>query len=414
MRRALLLLLVATLAAAVCATGPADAGPPPGAEGCPVFPADNAWHADVSTLPVHAQSGAWILAMGGPARRLHPDFGPSGEATPYGIPYEVVDAAHAKVDFTFDYADESDPGPYPFGPDVPVEPGSDHHALMVDKDACRLYELYAVDAAAHHAGSGAVFDLRSNALRPAGWTSADAAGLPVFAGLLRRDEVLAGDVDHAVRVTASRTSRAYLWPARHYASVNPDPSLPPMGAWFRMKAGYDVSRFSPTTQVILRAFKKHGLIVADNGSDWFFTGSADDGWESSVMDELKSITADAFEAVDASSLMVSPDSGQARQPSAPPSTTTTTTARPPVTLPPTVTVPPAVTVPPEVTVTTPLTVEAAPPAPASASLAGNVTEQPARPPHGRRLGWWTALALAVAVGGLAATSARGRRPRRRP
>ncbi|HEV2907168.1 MAG TPA: hypothetical protein VGZ50_07630, partial [Actinomycetota bacterium] len=252
--------------------------------------------------------------MGGPSVRLHPDFGPSGEAQPYGIPYIVVPGSHGKVTVTFDYADESDPEPYPFGADTPIEGGSDRHALMIDRDACVLYELFAADYAPGNstAGSGAIFDLRSNALRPAGWTSADAAGLPIFAGLIRRDEVEAGLIDHAIRVTAEHTDRRYIWPARHQAGEADDPHLPPMGARFRLKATFDISGSLPETQVILRAMKRHGLILADNGSNWFFGGASESGWSNDVLDELKSVPSGAFQAVDTSSLMVSPGSGEAR------------------------------------------------------------------------------------------------------
>jgi hypothetical protein len=288
--------------------------PPPGAPSCSVFPANNVWRADVSGLPVHPRNEAWLAAMGGPSVRLHPDFGPSGEAQPFGIPYMVVPGSHSKVTVTFDYADESDPGPYPFGPDTPIEGGSDRHALMIDRDACVLYELFAADYAPGNstAGSGAIFDLRSNALRPAGWTSADAAGLPIFAGLIRRDEVEAGLIDHAIRVTAEHTGRRYIWPARHQAGEADDPNLPPMGARFRLKATFDISGFLPETQVILRAMKRHGLILADNGSNWFFGGASESGWSNDVLDELKSVPSGAFQAVDTSSLMVSPGSGEAR------------------------------------------------------------------------------------------------------
>jgi hypothetical protein len=306
--------LVALTLAAAAAVSPASAAPVPSTT-CPVFPADNAWHADVSTLPVHARSAAWISSMGGPARRLHPDFGPSGEPMPYGIPYTVVDGSHAKVSVSFAYDDESDPGPYPFGPDTPIESGSDRHAIMVDRDSCRLHELFdaAYSPGSSTAGSGAIWDLRSNALRPAGWTSADAAGLPIFAGLVRLDEVQAGLVDHAIRVTASRTDRSYLWPARHHAGAANDPNLPPMGARFRLKASFDVSGFRADTRAILLAMKRYGVIVADNGSDWFFTGTAENGWATAMLDQLKTIPAGAFEAVDASSLMLDPDSGRVRQ-----------------------------------------------------------------------------------------------------
>ncbi|MGE3835094.1 MAG: hypothetical protein AB7H43_09945 [Acidimicrobiia bacterium] len=306
--------------ASLAASDRSDAAPPPGAEACPVFPDDSYWHADVSGLPVHERSAAWLATMGGGGRRLHPDFGPSGGALPYGIPYDVVGGGEPKVGVRFDYDDESDPGPYPFSERTTIEGGSDRHALVIDRDACVLYELFAADwnGGDPTAGSGAVYDLRSNALRPDGWTSADAAGLPIFPGLLRLDEVRAGHVDHAVRVTASQTDGSYRWPARHEASSANDPNRPPMGAWFRMRADVDISGYRPETQVILTAFKTHGLIVADNGSNWYFTGSADEGWDGAVLDELKSIRAESFEAVDASALMVSPDSGRARSVTGPP------------------------------------------------------------------------------------------------
>ena len=319
MRLRRLLLLALLCAAAVAAVAPSAAVPPPGAPACPLFPADNVWHADVSKLPVHPQGAAWMASIGGPGVRLHPDFGPSDTSQPYGIPYTTVAGSYQKVNVSFDYADESDPGPYPFGPDTPVEGGSDRHALVIDREACRLYELfdahYAEDGST--AGSGAVFDLRSNGLRPAGWTSADAAGLPILAGLVRRDEVAAGVIDHAIRMTASRTDRRYIWPARHQAGAAEDPTLPPMGAWFRLRSSFDVSGFRPDTQVILRAMQKHGMVLADNGSNWYFTGASEPGWEPAMLDELKSVTAANFEAVDVSSLMVHPDSGQVKGGAAP-------------------------------------------------------------------------------------------------
>ncbi len=311
------------------ASVPAGGAPLPGTgTACPLFPADNVWHADVSRLPVHARSADWITSMGGPERRLHPDFGPNDGGQPYGIPYSVVPGSTSKVTVAFDYADESDAGPYPFGPATPIEGGSDAHALVVDKDACVLYELFAADWNGGHptAGSGAVWDLRSQALRPSGWTSADAAGLPILPGLLRRDEVAAGEVDHAIRLTASRTDRTFVWPARHQAGAARDAALPPMGAWFRLKAGFDMSRFRPDTQVVLRAMQRHGLILADNGSNWYFTGTSEPGWDSALLDQLKTIPAGAFEAVDASSLMADANSGRVASGAAP--ATTATTAAP--------------------------------------------------------------------------------------
>jgi hypothetical protein len=286
-----------------------------------MLPADNVWHSDASTLPVHPRSAAWLSSMGGTTRHLHPDFGPSfGEIPrPYGIPYEVVPSTRAKVAVTFDYDDESDHVAYPFASTTPIEGGQnadgDRHALMVDPSTCTLYELfYARYAAAggSTAGSGAVYDLRSNALRPSGWTSADAAGLPILPGLLRLDEVQAGHVDHVVRMTAALTDRSFVWPARHQAGGTDSDSSPPMGARFRMKSGVDISGFRADTQVVLRAFKKHGLMLADNGSDWYFSGTSEDGWPTDLLDELKSLSAGMFEAVDASPLMVRPDSAQVR------------------------------------------------------------------------------------------------------
>lgn len=307
--RAPVALLAAALVAPTLLVAPVRA-----ASSCPDFPRSHVWRADVSRLPVHPRSADWIGSMGGPSERLHPDFGPSGGPMPYGIPFERVGRDHPKVAVDFLYDDESDPGPYPFDEDTPIEAGSDRHAIMLDTDRCVLYELFDAQhsPSGSTAGSGAVFDLRSNALRPAGWTSADAAGLAIYPGLVRRDEVLGGRIDHAIRVTASRTRRAYVWPARHQAGSTDDPSAPPMGARFRLKAGYDLSGLRADTRVILHAMKTHGLVIADNGSDWFFTGTAEHGWSTAMLDELKAVPAGAFEAVDMRGLRVSRDSGRAR------------------------------------------------------------------------------------------------------
>jgi hypothetical protein len=307
--------------AAVTAVGRAPmaarAGTPvPGAGACPMFPADSVWNADISSLPVDSHSTQWLASMNASSTRLHPDFGPSfgAQPVPYGIPYTVVDASHPKTSISFQYADESDPGPYPFGSDTPIEGGpnadGDRHALMVDSSSCTLYELFDAQysSSGSTAGSGAIWSLKSDALRPDGWTSADAAGLPILPGLLRSDEVAAGVVSHAIRFTAARTDRSHVWPARHDAGAASDPSLPPMGARFRLKASFDISSFRPDTQVVLRAMQHYGLILADNGSDWYFTGSADNNWDGSMLDELKTVPASAFEAVDESSLMVDPNS----------------------------------------------------------------------------------------------------------
>jgi len=310
MRRAAVLLSLALLPLTPSAAAPR---PVPGTA-CSLFPKNNAWHADVRKLPVHPRSKAWIRAMGGGSQRLHPDFGPSG-GQPYGIPFDVVDASDPKTSIDFLYADESDPGPYPFGPGTTIEGGSDRHALMVHRDECVLYELFDADwnGGSPTAGSGAIWRLGSNRLRPKTWTSADAAGLPILAGLIRRDEVEAGRIDHAIRVTASETDRRFLWPARHQAGARRDGSLPPMGAWFRLKRGFKIGGFLPETRVILRAIKVHGLIVADNGSDWFFGGASEVGWSDDVLDELKSLEARHFEAVRSGRMRVKPSSARVKR-----------------------------------------------------------------------------------------------------
>jgi hypothetical protein len=251
--------------------------------GCAVFPADNVWNVPVDTLPVDANSDAYIATIGA-GDNLHPDFG-SGlwEGSPIGIPYIDVPGSQSKVAVTFEYDDESDPGPYPVPPNAPIEGGADsdgdRHVLLVDRDNCILYELfYAFPQAdgSWQAGSGAMFDLNSNSLRPDTWTSADAAGLPILPGLVRYDEVAQGEIRHALRFTAPETHKAYLWPARHYASELTDEQYPPLGQRFRLRADFDVSGFSPEIQVILRALKKYGMILADNGSSWFISGVPDE------------------------------------------------------------------------------------------------------------------------------------------
>jgi hypothetical protein len=293
------------------------AGPSLG--GCPAFPVDNVWNARVDRLPVHAHSADYIATIG-PNVGLHPDFG-SGtwDGGPIGIPFATVAGSQPGVPVSFEYADESDPGPYPIPTDAPIEGGpastGDRHVLVVDRDRCRLYELYAAypqPDGSWRAGSGAVFDLRSNALRPATWTSADAAGLPILPGLVRYEEVVAGAVRHALRFTASRTQRAFVWPARHQASSSTDPTRPPMGQRFRLKAGFNVSSFPARVQVILDALKTYGLILADNGSDWFISGVPDERWDNDELRALSQVHGRDFEAVNVSSLMVDPNSGQAR------------------------------------------------------------------------------------------------------
>ncbi len=294
--------------------------------GCPAFPADAAWNADISSLPVNSSSGAWLSSTGATGGRLlHPDFGTYAQG--YGIPFKVVDASHPTATPGFDYASESDIVPYPWGSDLQpyVEQGSDAHLLTINSSTCALYETFATNIPGNHAGSGATWSLNSDALRPDNWTSADAAGLPIFPLLLRPEEIDSGSVNHAVRFTVAQSDRSHLWPARHDAGAAPNPSLPPMGARFRLKASFDVTAFGTEAQVVLNAFKRYGLIVADNGSNWYFQGSTSDEWGlqrySDMISQLKTVPASAFEAVDESSLMVDPNSAQAvATPPPPPAT----------------------------------------------------------------------------------------------
>ncbi len=292
-------------------------------ERCPILPADNIWNTPVDDLPIHPRSAGYIASIGAETT-MHPDFGsgvwPPGSNSPIGIPFVVVGDDQPDVPIVFTaYGDESDPGPYPVPSDAPIEGGpdgdGDRHVLVLDGDDCMLHELYRAfpqDNGSWTADSAARYDLTSNQLRPDGWTSADAAGLPIYPGLVRYDEVAAGEITHAIRFTVSETQRAYVWPARHLASSNTDTSLPPMGQRFRMRADYDTSGFSPEIQVILTAFKRFGLIVADNGSDWYVSGAPDERWDNDVLRELEEIPGSAFEAVDVTSLIVDEDSGQAR------------------------------------------------------------------------------------------------------
>jgi hypothetical protein len=289
---------------------------------CPAFPADNVWNTPVTDLPVSANSATWLASMSASTTFLHPDYGPSRSVRkPYGIPWQVVPSGQPLIPVKFTYGSESDPGPYPLSGSTPIEGGSDRHAIMVDAQTCTLYETwkthYRPDGKSK-AGSGAIWSLGSNALRPAGWTSADAAGLPILAGLVNYDEASSGTMDHAIRFTAQCTQKAFLWPARHQAG-QANPSCPPMGARFRLSADFSLpaSTCSALCQTVLTTMKTYGLILADNGSNWFFQGTADSRWTSSEVDQLKSIPASAFVAVDESCLMVSPDSGQALQPGTP-------------------------------------------------------------------------------------------------
>ena len=285
---------------------------------CPLFPTDNIWSARVDSLPLDLNSADYINSIGA-GTHLHADFG-SGlwDGGPIGIPFIIVPGTQPKVPVSFYYASESDPGPDPIPANAPIEGGpkssGDRHVLVVDQDHCKLYETWSSYPQANgswKAGSGAVYDLRSNALRPDGWTSADAAGLPILPGLVRYDEAAAGGINHAIRFTASKTRNSYVWPARHEASSNTNPTLPPMGERFRLKASVNISSFPPVTRAILQAFKTYGLILADNGSNWYISGSPDERW---INDQLASafnqIHGSDFEAVDVSSLMVNANSGQ--------------------------------------------------------------------------------------------------------
>src|SRR5665213_764518 len=286
---------------------------------CQIFPADNYWHADVASLPVDPRSAAWLNAMGASTRKLHPDFGPSGDPkNPYGIPVTIVPAGQTPVPVKFTYADESDKGPYPLGPNTLIEGGAgsggDMHAIMVTAD-CQLFETWDTldTSSGWTAGSGAHWSLSSDALRPTTWTSADAAGLPILPGLLRYDEVKSGHVDHAIRFTTNVTSDSYLWPARHEAGSQPNETLyPPMGARFRLKASFNLGGYSAQAQTVLKAMQTYGLVLADNGSPWYFQGTADNAWPDALIAALKTIPASAFEAVNTSGLEINANSGAAR------------------------------------------------------------------------------------------------------
>jgi len=320
MRRWTMLALLLGIAGGACAgKQSAAAVAPPTLVGCPMLPADNIWNAPIDTLPVDPQSQTYINTIGA-NRTLKADFG-SGlwEGGPIGIPYITVPGTQPRVPITFDYDDESDAGPYPIPPDAPIEGGpsgtGDRHVLVLDRDNCVLYEVYDAHPQSNgswRAGSGAIFNLRSNTLRPAGWTSADAAGLPIVPGLVRYDEVASGEIRHALRFTVPQTRRAYVWPARHFASSLTGTQYPPMGQRFRLRADYPISTFSPATQMILRALKKYGMLLADNGSAWYLSGAPDERWNNDVLRELQQVTGAAFEAVDTSSLMLDPNSGQVR------------------------------------------------------------------------------------------------------
>lgn len=304
--RAASLLTICACSAGSIAGG--DGTPNPGAnaslEGRRPFPADNPWNTHIAAEPVDPNSAQLIASCGD--RGLHPDFGTTWDGAPNGIPYVVVHGDQTPVPVAFDYAAESDPGPYPIPPDAPIEGGSasdgDRHVLVVDVDRWTLYELFAAyphdGGARWTAGSGAVFDLSSNALRPDGWTSADAAGLPIFPGLVRYDEAVErGAIEHALRFTCPRTRRAHVDPARHHASSSDDPALPPMGMRVRLKADFDTTGFPVEVRAILRAMMTYGMLLADNGSGWYVSGAPDPRWDDDHLATLRNVPSSAFEVV---------------------------------------------------------------------------------------------------------------------
>lgn len=273
----------------------------PDAPNCPILPDNNVWNKQITNLPIHRNSAALIRSIG-LSDELHPDFGSN---LSYGIPFNVVGSNTPKVRVSFYYPDESDAGPYPIPENPKREAGSDHHILIVDRDACKLYEIY--DASRTNdgrweAGAGAIWNLRSNLLRPNGWTSADAAGLPILPGLIRFDEVIRGVIDHALRFTAPSTRDSHIYPARHHAGESNDATLPPMGLRVRLKASVNISGFSARNRVILTTLKRYGMILADNGSPWFITGVSDRRWNADDLNQLKRIKGSMFEVVDTSNL----------------------------------------------------------------------------------------------------------------
>jgi hypothetical protein len=286
---------------------------------CPVFPADNIWNTRVDHLPVSPNTAAWVNTIGA-TTPTHPDFGAFYNGAPNGIPYITVPGNQTKYPATFQYQSESDPGPYAIPLTAPIEGGpngdGDRHTLAVDTGHCILYELFSAYPSttppSWSAGSGLIMSLTSDALRPAGWTSTDAAGLPIFPGLVRYDEVFQqGEIRHAIRFTVPQTQRAYVWPARHFASYLTSSEYPPMGARFRLTASFDISWYPPEVQIIMTAMKKYGIILADNGSPWFISGVPDDRWNDSSLHWLTTIKGAQWEAVDSSPLMADPNSGRA-------------------------------------------------------------------------------------------------------
>ena len=313
MRRAsVCLALVASALVGGALAAAAGGRPVQGAPHCQLFPKSNSWNQRVDKLPVAANSGAIVRSVG-TDKGLHPDFGAGLYAGgPIGIPYTTVSKHQHKVHVKFDYAGESDKGPYPIPKNVPIEGGrkssGDRHALIVDRDSCRLYELYSLypppsGSSTWRAGSGAIWSLKSNHLRPRTWTSADAAGLPILPGLARWDgDAATGAIRHALRFTVARTRRAYVYPARHYASSATDPSLPPMGLRVRLKASVDISSLPPQARIVAQAMKTYGMILADNGSNWYVSGAPSPHWSNDQLHALGALHGSDFEVVDTSSL----------------------------------------------------------------------------------------------------------------
>jgi hypothetical protein len=309
-RRVAALPVLAAVLVGAPATAKAPAGRVPTVAGCPTFPTDNAWNERVDRLPV-ARSSATLIRSIGLSAGMHADFG-SGtwDGGPIGIPYVVVRKGQRRVPVSFLYASESNRGRYPLPPGAPIEGGprasGDRHVIVVDKSACKLYELFdahPLDGGRRwHAGSGATWDLRSNHLRPPTWTSADAAGLPILPGLARYDEVAAGAIRHALRFTAPRTRAAFVYPARHEASSSNDPALPPMGARLRLKRGVDIRRLPRQARIVAQALKTYGMLLADNGSPWYVSGAPDRHWDNDALHALGKLHGSDFEVVDTSSL----------------------------------------------------------------------------------------------------------------
>jgi hypothetical protein len=301
----------------VSATGSVSAAPvaaAPELGGCQVFPEDNYWNTPIDNLPVHPASDEWVNTIGR-TRNFHMDFDSVlWDGGPIGIPYDIVAGnSITKSSVDFYYPDESDPGPYPIPANPSIEWGSDHHILLVDSDECNLYEIYDAwkEGSQWYGGSGAIWDLNSNALRPDTWTSADAAGLPILPGLARYEEVAAGVIRHALRFTTNCTANYYIWPARHKAQSGSCTNPVPFGARFRLKAEFDISGYSPQAQVILQAMKTYGIVLADNGSPWYVSGAPNAGWDNNQLRELKNLTGNNFEAVNTLALMVDYDSAEA-------------------------------------------------------------------------------------------------------